>query len=260
MRDPRSIVITGASSGIGEALALAYAAPGVRLALTGRDQNRLAAVAAATRAKGATVETGLVDAADKDAMAAWLTAIDAAAPVELLIANAGISAGSGLGGESEEQARRIFSVNVDGVFNSVFPLLGPMRARRRGQIALVASLAGFRGVAGAPAYCASKAAVRVWGEGLRGDLGKDGVEVSVVCPGFVRSRMTAKNPFPMPFMMDADQAALIIKSGLARNRGRIAFPWPMRAAVWLMTALPVGWTDRLSAMGPKKPAEAPSSN
>lgn len=255
MRDPRSIVITGASSGIGEALALAYAAPGGRLAITGRDQSRLEAVAAAARAKGATVETGQVDAADKDAMAAWLAMIDAAAPVDLLIANAGISAGSGLGGESEEQARRIFSVNVDGVFNSVFPLLGPMRARRRGQIALVASLAGFRGVAGAPAYCASKAAVRVWGEGLRGDLGKDGVEVSVVCPGFVRSRMTAKNPFPMPFLMDADRAAEIIKTGLARNRGRIAFPWPMRAAVWLLTALPVGWTDRLSAMGPKKPAE-----
>lgn len=255
MRDPRSIVITGASSGIGEALALVYAAPGVRLALTGRDQSRLEAVAAAARAKGATVETGLVDAADTNAMAAWLAMIDAAAPVDLLIANAGISAGSGLGGESEEQARRIFSVNVDGVFNSVFPLLGPMRTRRRGQIALVASLAGFRGVAGAPAYCASKAAVRVWGEGLRGDLGKDGVEVSVICPGFVRSRMTAKNPFPMPFMMDADRAAEIIKSGLAKNRGRIAFPWPMRAAVWLLTALPVGWTDRLSAMGPKKPAE-----
>lgn len=259
MRDPRSIVVTGASSGLGQALALAYAAPGVRLALSGRDAGRLEGVAAAARAKGATVATGRVDAADKDAMADWLNGADAAAPVDLLIANAGISAGSGLGGESEEQARRIFSVNVDGVFNSVFPLLGPMRARRRGQIALMASLAGFRGVAGAPAYCASKAAVRVWGEGLRGELARDGVGVSVICPGFVRSRMTAKNPFPMPFLMDADKAAAIIKQGLAADRGRISFPWPMAAGAWLLSALPVGWTDRLSAMGPKKPAEGASA-
>jgi short-subunit dehydrogenase len=255
MRDPRSIVITGASSGIGEALALTYAAPGVRLALTGRDADRLEAVAQAAKAKGATVETATVDAADAAAMADRLTGIDAAAPVDLLIANAGISAGSGLGGESEAQARRIFAVNVDGVFNTVFPLLDAMRARRRGQIALVSSLAGFRGVAGAPAYCASKAAVRVWGEGLRGELAGQGVEVSVVCPGFVRSRMTAQNPFPMPFLMDADRAAAIIRRGLAQNRGRIGFPWPMTAAVWLLGVLPPSWVDRLAAAAPKKPAQ-----
>lgn len=253
MRDPRSIVITGASSGVGEAL---YAAPGVRLALTGRDAARLNGVADAVRAKGAEADAATADVADADAMADWLRAADAAAPVDLVIANAGISAGSGLTGETETQARRIFAVNVDGAFNTVFPLLDAMRARKRGQIALVSSLAGFRGFPGAPAYCASKAAVRVWGEGLRGELAPHGIGVSVICPGFVRSRITARNPFPMPFLMDADKAATIIKNGLAANRGRIGFPWPMLAAAWLGAALPSSWMDRLAARAPKKPANS----
>lgn len=253
MRDPRSIVITGASSGIGEALALAYAAPGIDLALTGRDTDRLTAVADRCRAAGAAVTLGVIDAADRGRMAGWLASVDAGAAVDLVIANAGVSAGTGRGGESEEQARRIFDVNLTGVLNTVHPLLPAMQRRRRGQIALMASIAGFRGFPGAPAYCASKAAVRVYGEALRGELKGQGIGVSVICPGYVRSRMTAKNPFPMPFLMDADRAAAIVKGALARDRGRIAFPWPMMAAVWLLAALPTPLTDPLLRMAPRKP-------
>lgn len=252
MRDPRSIVITGASSGIGEALALLYAAPGIDLALTGRDAARLEAVAARCRAEGATVTAATVDAADRAAMAAWLESVDAVSPVDLLIANAGISAGTGGGVETEEQARRILSVNLDGTLNSVHPLLPAMRARRRGQIALMASQAAFRGLPGAPAYCASKAAVRVYGEALRGDLAGEGIGVSVICPGFVKSRMTAVNRFPMPFLMETGAAAHAIRRGLARNAARIGFPWPMAAAVWLLALLPPGWTDALLVRAPKK--------
>ena len=252
MRAPRSIVITGASSGIGEELALAYAAPGVALALSGRDPARLGAVVERCRSLGAEVDGAVLDAADRDAMAGWLAAVDQRSPVDLVIANAGISAGTGGGMESEEQARRIFQVNLDGVLNTVHPLLPAMQARRRGQIALMASLAGFRGMPGAPAYCASKAAVRVYGESLRGDLAGHGVGVSVICPGFVKSRMTAVNRFPMPFLMEADRAAKVIQRGLARNKARISFPWPMAAAVWLLAALPAGWTDALLRQAPRK--------
>ncbi len=252
MRAPRSIVITGASSGIGEELALAYAAPGVALALSGRDPARLGAVVERCRSLGAEVDGAVLDAADRDAMAGWLAAVDQRSPVDLVIANAGISAGTGGGMESEEQARRIFQVNLDGVLNTVHPLLPAMQARRRGQIALMASLAGFRGMPGAPAYCASKAAVRVYGESLRGDLAGHGVGVSVICPGFVKSRMTAVNCFPMPFLMEADRAAKVIQRGLARNKARISFPWPMAAAVWLLAALPAGWTDALLRQAPRK--------
>ncbi|WP_119678185.1 SDR family NAD(P)-dependent oxidoreductase [Indioceanicola profundi] len=252
MRDPACILITGASSGIGEALALAYARQGRRLLLTGRDAERLTAVAAACTGKGAAVETSTVPVTDREAFAAWVLAQDETAPIDLVIANAGISAGTGRGGETEEQARAIFATNLDGVLNTIHPLIPRMAARRRGQIALMASLAGFRGMPGAPAYCASKAAVRVYGEALRGDLKGQGISVNVICPGFVRSRMTAVNRFPMPFLMDADRAAALIVARLAADRSRIAFPWPTYAATWLLAALPPAWTDRLLARAPRK--------
>jgi short-subunit dehydrogenase len=116
----------------------------------------------------------------------------------------------------------------------------------------MSSLASFRGFPGAPTYCASKAAVRVWGEALRGDLSRHGIEVSVICPGFVVSRMTGKNDFPMPLLMSAERAAAIIKRGLARNRGRIAFPFSMYALSWLLGALPPVLTDPLLRRLPKK--------
>jgi short-subunit dehydrogenase len=125
-------------------------------------------------------------------------------------------------------------------------------ARRRGQFALMSSLASFRGFPGAPAYCASKAALRVWGEALRGDLAPQGVEVSVICPGFVVSRMTAQNKFPMPMLMPTERAVAIIQRGLARNRARIAFPFPLYAAAWLAGLLPPGLTDPLFRRLPKK--------
>lgn len=252
IRTPQAILITGASSGIGEALALLYAGPGRFLALSGRDRRRLDAVAEACRAKGADVMANVVDVADRDAMRRWIEPADARHPLDLVIANAGISAGTGGRGESEAQCRDIFAVNLAGVLNTVWPAIDRMRGRRRGQIAIISSIAAFRGLPGTPAYSASKAAVKAYGEALRGWLGKDGIRVSVVCPGFIRSRMTAPNKFPMPMIMDADKAARIIAKGLARDKARIAFPWPMAAAMWLMGALPPAWTDPLLKVVPEK--------
>jgi len=116
----------------------------------------------------------------------------------------------------------------------------------------MASLAAFRGFPGAPAYCASKAAVRVWGEALRGHLHGSGIAVSVICPGYVRSPMTAVNEFPMPLLMGAERAARIIRRGLERDRARIAFPWRLYAAVRLLSALPPGLTDPLLRRLPEK--------
>ncbi len=254
----QSILITGASSGIGAALALAYAAPGVHLALGGRDAGRLDATAEACRAKGAQVAASVVDVRHRDAMAAWVTEADAAAPLDLVIANAGISAGTGGKGggkgkgEDAAQAEDIFAVNLMGMLNTVGPIIPAMRARGRGQIALMSSMAGFHGLPGAPAYAASKAAVRSYGEGLRGWLAGDGIKVSVVIPGFVESRITAQNKFPMPFLMTADRAAEIIRRGLARNRGRIAFPWPIYAGVRLAALLPVWLLEKFTRRLPEK--------
>lgn len=252
MRNPRSILITGASSGIGAALARLYAAPGVTLALGGRDAARLEAIAAACREAGADANTEIVDVTDAAAVRRWIEAADDASPLDLAIASAGISGGTFGGGESVEQTRAIFAVNVGGVLNTVQPAADRMGARGRGQIAVLSSLAGFRGMPGAPAYGASKAAVRSYGEALRGHLHGRGVGVSVVCPGFIRTPMTAVNEFPMPFLMEPERAARIIARGLARNRARIAFPWPMYALVWLLGALPPGWTDAALRKMPEK--------
>jgi len=241
-----SIVITGASSGIGEALALDYAAPGIALALSGRDAARLQAVAEACRAKGATVDAGQIDVVDKEALAAWLTRFDEAHPVGLLIANAGISIDKDNSSLDDFSIiRRTFDVNVGGVLNTVEPLLARLIDRKRGQIAVVASLASFIGLPYSASYNASKAAVRVWGESIRYVLKKSGIGVSVICPGFVVSRMTANAPFPMPFLMTSARASSIIRRGLARNHARIAFPIGTKAAVWLGQILPGRWTARL---------------
>lgn len=250
--EPASILITGASSGIGAALALAYAADGVRLALGGRDRARLREVVTACTAKGATTVGTVVDVTDRQRMRDWLHDADRAAALDLVIANAGISGGTAGGGESEDQARRIFDANLTGVLNTVHPTIETMRRRGQGQIAVMSSAASFRGFPSAPAYSASKAAVRAYGEALRGTLHRDGIAVSVICPGFVRSRMTDANPFRMPMLMDADRAARIIKRGLDRNRARIGFPWPVFFTAWLAGALPPALTDPLFRRLPEK--------
>jgi short-subunit dehydrogenase len=255
--NPSIIVITGASSGIGEGLALHYAAEGKVLALTGRDQKRLQSIAARCEAKGAKVLFAVLDVADQKEMKIWLEAFDDRHPVDLVIANAGISAGTGgvLKGEPPEQVRKVFDINLYGVLNTIEPLLPRMIERGRGQIAIMSSLAGYRGWPGAPAYCGSKAAVKVYGESLRGAVAKTGVKVNVICPGFVKSRITDVNDFSMPFIMDTEKAAAIIARALQRNKGRIAFPKRVSFFAWFISVLPDFMAQSILCAAPTKPAE-----
>ncbi|MEZ5815245.1 MAG: SDR family NAD(P)-dependent oxidoreductase [Alphaproteobacteria bacterium] len=248
------ILITGASSGIGQALAEHYAAPGVMLSLSGRDEERLQGAAETCGNLGAQVHIAALDVTDKEAMARWLLERDMENPVDLVIANAGISAGTGglNGGESDEQVRQIFDVNVTGVLNTIHPLLPFMKERGRGQIAIMSSIAAYVAIPGAPAYCASKAAVKSYGQGLRGFLRGSGVKVNVICPGFVRSRMTAKNDFPMPFLMDSERAAKIIAKKLQQNKGVIVFPWVMALFCWFCTIIPNNVAGMLLRFVPSK--------
>jgi len=249
-----NIIITGASGGVGAALAKAYAAPGVTLGLCGRDSVRLEQLAEACRKSGAGVNCILADVADKERMNSVLNDFDKQHPVDLVIANAGVSAGTGgMVGETEEQARRLFAVNLEGVLNTIYPLMPHMRRRGRGQIAIMSSLAGLRGMPGAPAYSASKGAVRLFGEALRTELSRDGIAVSVICPGFIKTPMTAVNPFPMPFLMEADSAAARIKRDLDRKKARIAFPWPLYAFLWILGLFPQDWGNWLMSRLPAKP-------
>lgn len=250
MKSFENIVITGASNGIGKALALDYAAPGITLGLNGRDAPRLQAVAAACRAKGAIVEARPLSVTDRKAMASWLTGFNDAHPVDLLVANAGVSI------DKDNSSMRDFSIiratmgiNFDGTLNAIEPLIGRLVARKMGQIAIVSSLASFIGLPYSGAYSASKAALRVWGENARYVLKKDGVGVSIICPGFVETGITAEAPFSMPFMISAQKASAIIRRGLARNKARISFPLPMKAAMWVGNVLPGTWTTRLLGGG-----------
>lgn len=257
MKDPKSIIITGASSGIGAALAETYAQKGVFLALSGRNPDRLKQIAERCKAKGAEVETALVDVTNQQGMNEWIGDLCADQDIDLIIANAGISGGTSgkLDGEPVAQARQIFDVNVTGVFNTVESALKIFtQSDKVKQIAIVSSLAGFRGWPSAPAYTASKGAVRLYGEALRGALKETNVRVNVICPGFVESRMTDKNEFPMPFKIKAKKAAKIIVKGLEKNKGRIAFPLPVHGFVWLLSLLPDTFAQKILANSPSKSA------
>jgi short-subunit dehydrogenase len=245
VRDPRSILITGASSGIGAALARAYAAPRTHLALCGRDAARLAAVANLCRERGAEVMEVCLDVTEAAAVAAWILKVDRASPLELVIANAGVQGGLSRDGAGETlgELNRVMEVNFGGVSNTVHPVLPAMRRRRRGQIALIASLAALRGLPYSPGYCASKAAVWIFGEALRCWLAPEGIGVSVVLPGFVETRMSDTVSGPKPLILSPERAAWIIRRGLAKGRRRIAFPYPLYLGVQLMRALPAGLVD-----------------
>ena len=247
MRQPRAILITGASSGIGRALALAYAAPGVRLSLIGRNEARLAEIAAAAAAQGALVSTGQVDVRDRDAMRAWIAAADAALPFDLAIANAGITSGLADAAltEDPEAVRALLATNLFGVLNTVEPLIQPMCGRGLGQIAIIGSLAGLRGLPFSPAYSASKAAVHAYAESLRGRLERRGLIVSLVVAGFVKTPLNDSIAAVKPFEVSDVEAARIIKAGLARGRAVIAFPAALYAATWLARILPPRFVDRL---------------
>jgi short-subunit dehydrogenase len=255
MRHPSSILITGASSGIGESLARHYAGPSATLFLAGRNSERLSEVAGVCEEAGATVFTIVLDVTDSTRMSDWIFESDRLAPLDMIIANAGISGGTSGGVESANQTRRIFNVNVDGVLNTVLPGFDAMSQRKHGQIAIVSSLAGFLPLPSAPAYGASKAAVRHFGEAFRISASQRGVAVSVICPGFVYSRMTAANPFLMPFIMTGENAAKIIAKGLQKNRARIAFPWLMYFGIWLLGGLcPPALLRAILRRLPAKPA------
>jgi short-subunit dehydrogenase len=236
----RTAVIAGAASGMGRALALRYTRDGARLGVLGRDRARLNQVAADCRQLGADVREGVVDVRDRQKMQAWLEDFDAAWPVDVLIANAGIMAGSPADGEVEsaEDSRAIIETNVIGVLNSIHPLLPGMISRGRGQIGIVSSLAGFIPLSDSPSYCASKAAVLSYGLALRGAVEGKGVRVSVICPGYVATPMMAQETGWKPFEMTAETAADRALRGLEANRAVTAYPAILAAMSWIGGILP----------------------
>lgn len=247
-----NILITGASSGIGEALALYYAEHGAEnLFLGGRNEQRLSAVAERCRIAGAKAHTKIVNVAEREEMKAWLEECEKIAPLQAVFANAGVSTGE----ETPENIYNTFATNVLGVLNTVTPATEIYKRRDNGEIKIIAvtsSIAGYHGLTPCPSYSASKACVKAYGEALRNSLRPWNIQVNVICPGFVKSRITDKNTCPMPFFMTAEKAAEIIARRVEKNVGLIAFPWQMRLAVWFLSVLPNCLSDFIYARLPHK--------
>ncbi|MBQ8481685.1 MAG: SDR family NAD(P)-dependent oxidoreductase [Alphaproteobacteria bacterium] len=246
-----NILITGASSGIGEALAEYYAQNGAKnLFLSGRNEQRLKEVAARCEEYGAKIFPKIIDVCNREAMAEWIAECDKIAPLNIVFANAGVSTGV----ENPTNIYNTFNTNVMGVLNTVTPAVELYKNSPRDKqiIAITASIAGYHGLPSCPSYSATKACVKAYGEALRGSLKEYKIQVNIICPGFVKSRITDKNTCPMPFFMQADKAAVTIAEGIEKNYSLIAFPWPMRLAVWFMSILPNRLSDFIYASLPHK--------
>ncbi len=245
-----SCLITGASSGLGRALAVALAAPGQRLLLGGRNEARLAETASLCQARGAETSTAVIDVTDAPAMRAWIAG---AGRLDLVIANAGISAHTAdLSGA--EATRAIFATNLAGMLNTVLPALDAMEGQkpgedgRRGRIAAINSLAAFVASPGAPAYCAAKAAADAWILATAPIAERKGIRLTSVCPGFIRTPMTEAHTGAKPGMMSAERAAALILAGIARNRRRVAFPRRLYLAGRFVSLLPPRAAARLLSL------------
>lgn len=233
------IFITGASAGIGKALALAYAAPGVTLGLVARRQELLDKLKGELEARGARVLLYNADVRDAGQMARAVDGFAAeAGGVTLGVANAGISSRGVLAQGDSEPLAEVISVNVQGVLHTLVPMVPHMIARKSGHLVTIGSVAGFRGLPGRADYNASKAAVKTLMDGFRIELKPHGIRVTTICPGFVESEMTARNKFHMPFLLGAERAARIIVRAIRLRKKTYVFPWQWRLLLPLIVRLP----------------------
>lgn len=233
----RVAVVTGASSGIGWELVKLLAGRGWAVGAIARRQDRLDALVREISAAGGKAAAASADIVDRQqTLAAFRFLRDALGPVDLMIANAGFGVPTHIEPINMDEIEATFQINTMGVIYSIEAVLPEMLERRQGHLAAVSSLASYLGIPGESAYCASKAAVNTYMEGLRVHLRDRGVHVTTVCPGFIHTPMTAHNTFRMPFVMNADRAAHLIVRALERRKKVYNFPWQthllMKAATW----------------------------
>jgi short-subunit dehydrogenase len=238
-------IVTGASSGIGWALAKVLAADGCKVGLVARRQDKLQSLADEITASGGVTALAAADVSDRtQTVEAIHVLARQLGPIDLLIANAGVGVPTLLNPVNVADVERMFQVNVLGVVYSIEAVLPDMLRRGRGHLAAISSLGSYKGLPGESGYCASKAAVNTYMGGLRIQLRSKGITVSTICPGFIRTPMTDVNQFQMPFLLEADEAARRIVRALARRRKVYNFPWQMSLVMKLVAWLPDWVLDR----------------
>ena len=239
-------VVTGASSGIGWALAKALAAGGCKVGLVARRADQLHALAAEIAAAGGVAAVAAGDVGDRASITAAVAAVRAAlGPVDLVVANAGVGKATYLDPVNVADVEDMIRVNLLGVVYTFAAVMPEMLARKSGRLVAVSSIAGFRGLPGESAYCASKAAVNTYLDGLRIHLRGTGVGVTTLCPGFVTTPMTAMNTFHMPGLMTADAAARRMVRAITRGKKVYAFPWRLHLMTKLSRWLPDGVIQKM---------------
>lgn len=253
-RSSLRVFLTGASSGIGAALARHYAAQGAVLGLAARRADALAELAATLPGTTACYPLDVADA--KALAAAAADFISRFGAPDIVIANAGVSAGT-LTEHAEDLAvfRAIMETNVYGMAATFAPFIGPMQAAggEGRRLVGIASVAGIRGLPGAEAYSASKAAAIVYLESLRLEMRASGIRVVTIAPGYIETPMTAVNPYRMPFLLPADAAAPRFATAIARGTSYVVIPWQMGLVAKLLRVLPNWLYDRLFVNAPRKP-------
>ncbi len=231
--------ITGAGTGIGRGLALALAARGMTVAASARTEADLVSLAAEAR-PGSILPVPL-DVTDEAAVQAAVARIEAeAGPITLAILNAGTNSEVSAQKFDTKSVAHVVDTNLMGAVHCLGALLPLLRQRRAGRVAVVASVAGYRGLPTSSAYAASKAGLIAMTESLKPELESDNVELTLINPGFVDTPLTRKNKFPMPFLIDTDEAVRAVIGGLERGRFEIVFPWQMTVAMKLLGSLPYG--------------------
>lgn len=251
-----AVFITGASSGLGAALARYYAAQGHVVGLLARRGDRLRALADTLPG---TPHLYVVDVCDRQALhAAAADFIQKAGRVDIVIASAGISAGT-LTEQTDDFAvfKAIFDTNVLATVSTFEPFVSHMKQARAGTLVGIASVAGVRGLPGAGAYSASKSAVTTYCESLRLELKPFDVGVVTIAPGYINTEMTAKNPYSMPFLLEADVFATRAAGAIAQENSYTVIPWQMGVVGKIMRALPNWLYDRLAVNAPRKPRQNP---
>jgi short-subunit dehydrogenase len=250
------VFITGASNGIGAALAARYARKGALLGLCARRLEPLQALFTELGCSGACYRADVTDSASLQAAAGDF--LQRFGPPDIVIANAGVSVGtSSEAAEDLAVFRKVMDTNVFGMAATFQPFVSPMRERASGTLVGIASVAGFRGLPGGGAYSASKAAAISYLESLRAELHGSGVAVVTICPGYIRTQMTAVNRYRMPFIIGVEDAAGRIARVIARKSRFAVIPWPMALAGFALRRMPRWLFDRVFSRAPRKPRGLP---